>query len=227
MLRIISPSLSVSSLWTNQIVRRSSAQSIRDSIPVKSDRKYVPEAISDEPYTLYTNPRKWRSIGLTMLAGSQTVFWGCATSLSTQASEPLLGTAWTVGGLGLSALFAFMVSAYLRRLVAHIHLLNGPIIRVTPHGIAGTLGGPVDLPARYIIPGSTCNNTKASYWNFGARQDNGRTIYYVVDMREGVKDLSGLVAIVRGDKHVIAWSLKRDAELMKRRWQEWCNKPSD
>lgn len=205
----------------------------------------------DRRYRLYANKRRWQSFGLSALAGGQVLFWGyaagqgvsatssasvaaAAASSSTMVSGAasagalLISPVWTVGGLGLSLLFSWMVTAYLRRMVAYVDLLNvtEPMIRVTPHSILGRLGKPVDIQARALIPGPTHADKDGNrHWTFGIRPNpkSKMVFYYIVDMRRGVVDRDALASIVDGPDNFVAWSYKRDAGNMKQRWKHWKN----
>lgn len=170
---------------------------------------------------LYKNSRRLESVGLTILAGGQASFWSYVTVDSTHTLEPVLGIEWSAGGLGLSALFAVLITSYLKRLVAQVHLLNGPVIRVTTHGLGGCLRKPFDVPAVRVVPGS---KTDSRHLTFGIKTGGGHIIYYHVDMKYGVKDPVGLAAIADGGDHVVKWAQKRDAESMQRRWRDWYSK---
>lgn len=172
-------------------------------------------------YTMYSNRRRWQSFGLTAVAVGQAGFWASASNLSFQISDPILGTPWTLLGFTLSGVFGVMVTAYLRRMVDKVQLLNGPVVRVTPHSIAGMLGYPVDIPAAEIVPSPHRDDPKQRHWTFGVKTASGRTFYYILDMKVGVVDRDGLAAIVKGGDHFMAWSHKRDAEIMRNRWQQW------
>lgn len=179
------------------------------------------------PYELYKNTRRLQSVGLTTLALGQAGFWASATNLtasnlSAQVADPLIGPTWTVIGFGLSAAFALMTSAYLRRSVAHLHVRNGPVVRVIPRNIFGMLAAPVDVNAKDLVAGrfSTSGRTER-HWSFGVKLPSGRTFYYILDMNAGVVDRDAILALAKGGEHFMAWSLKRDALAMKQRWQEW------
>lgn len=189
----------------------------------RREAKKVDGAECLAPYMMYSNRRRCQSAGLTTVAAGQAMFWASTSSLSMQTADPLLGPGWTLFGFGLSAAFGVMVSSYLRRMVAHVELLNGPVVRVTPHTLAGLLGFPVDIPAADIVPGPHGDDEKSRHWTFGVRMPSGRTFYYILDMKAGVVDREGLSAVVRGGEHFMAWSLKRDAVQMKGRWQKWRN----
>lgn len=180
-----------------------------------------PEYESVPVYTMYSNKRRFQSFGLTAIAVGQAGFWGSASNISSQLADPLLGSTWTLFGFCLSGIFGVMVTAYLRRMVCEVQLLNGPVLRVTPHSIAGMLGYPVDIPAAEIVPSPRGADPKQRHWTFGVKSATGRTFYYILDTKVGVADRDGLAAVVKGGEHFMAWSHKRDAEIMKRRWQEW------
>lgn len=220
--RVRTLALSTEKGWT---VRHSSIGSHSRTIqPVKPgiDCK-EPEYESVPVYTMYSNKRRFQSFGLTAVALGQAAFWGSASNMSSQMADPVLGPTWTIFGFGLSGAFGMMVTAYLRRMVYEVQLLNGPVVRVTPHTIAGMLGYPVDIAAEDIIPGPQGADPKQRHWTFGVKSSTGRTFYYILDMKVGVVDRDGLAAVVKGGDHFMAWSLKRDAEIMKRRWQQWRN----
>lgn len=200
-------------------------------------RKIIPPptAATEAPYVLYHKPRRWQSIGLTTLAGGQAAFWTYAATLSTQlptttSEQILLSPIWTVGGFGLSALFAWMVTAYMRRLVAHIDLMvnkTGPVIRITPHGPLGRLGNPVTVCAKQVVAGPSKDKSDIRHWTFGVIALNKkRPFYYILDMKkdvDSIKDFEGLRSIVNGGDVFMNWSQKRDARFMKQRWREWKN----
>lgn len=174
------------------------------------------------PYELYTNPRRLHSLGLTSLAVGQAGFWASATNMSTQVVDPMFGAGWTVFGFSLSAVFALMMSSFLRRSVAHLHVLNGPTVRVVSRNLFGTYSAPVDIAARDLIAGRRADTIERErHWTFGVKLPSGRTFYYIVDMSSGVVDRDAIHAIAKGGEHFMAWSLKRDAHVMKQRWQDW------
>lgn len=197
----------------------------------------------DRRYRLYANKRRFQSFGLSALAGGQVLFWGYAagqglsatSSLSAITSDTasaagtlLISPVWTIGGLGLSLLFSWMVTAYLRRMVAYIDLLNltEPVIRVTPHSVLGRLGKAVDIHARDLIQGPMHKDKDGNrHWTFGIRKNpkSKMVFYYIVDMKRGVVDRDALASIVDGPDNFVAWSYKRDAGNMKQRWKHWKN----
>lgn len=185
---------------------------------VKRNEVVSPIVHDERSQVLYHNPRRLESVGLTMLAGGQVTFWSYATVVSTHTPDPVLGTVWSASGLGLSALFVLLITTYLRRLVAHVHLINGPVIRVTTHRLGGMLGKSFDVPALRIVSGG---KTDSRHLTFGIKTRNEKTLYYHVDMKSGIKDRVGLAAIADGGDHVVKWAQKRDAESMQRRWREW------
>lgn len=159
---------------------------------------------------------------MTLLAAGQATFWASAAYLSQQAPEPLIGLQWTYAGFGLSAAFAGLIVTYLRRTVAEMALVeaSGPAVQVTPHGLAGLLGTPVVIPASDLIAGPRGDDPQQRYWTF-ARKGGAVTLYYILDVRKGVADEDAVKAVVKGGEHLLVYSHKRDAGIMKRRWQEW------
>lgn len=97
---------------------------------------------------------------------------------------------------------------------------SGPALQVTPHGLAGLLGKPVVIPAKELIAGPAGDDPKQRYWSF-ARKGTGMRLYYIVDANKGIQDEEAVRAVVRGGEHLLVYSHKRDATIMKQRWQEW------
>lgn len=173
-------------------------------------------------YTIYRNPRRLRSAGMTLLAAGQASFWASAAFLSQQAPEPLIGVQWTYAGFGLSAAFAGLIVTYLRRSVAEMALVDasGPAVQVTPHGLAGLLGTPVLIPAKDLIAGPGGDDPQQRYWSF-ARKGPGVRLYYILDVKNGVTDEEAVKAVVKGGEHLLVYIHKRDAGIMKQRWKDW------
>lgn len=159
---------------------------------------------------------------MTLLAAGQAGFWASAAYLSQQAPEPLIASQWTYAGFGLSAAFAALIATYLRRSVAELALIqaSGPALRVTPQGLAGLLGSTVVIPAKDLIAGPVGDDPKQRYWTF-ATKGPGLRLYYIVDTRKGVHDQEAVRAVVKGGEHVLLYSHRRDATIMKQRWQHW------
>ncbi|KAI0565350.1 hypothetical protein FGB62_19g139 [Gracilaria domingensis] len=173
-------------------------------------------------HIIYRNPRRLRAAGMTVLAIGQAGFWGTATTLAQQASEPLISSGWGIAGFGLSAAFAAMVSAYLRRNVAEVALLNGACIRVTAHSFGGMLSDPVVVKPNQLIAGPHRDSVKERYWTFGVSSTKSRRpFYYFVDTKNGVLDAPAMAALVNGGEHLLAFSHKRDANIMRTRWHQW------
>lgn len=173
-------------------------------------------------HCIYTNPRRMRSAAMTLLATGQAGFWASTAYLAHQIPEPLIGPVWTYAGFGLSAAFAALVATYLRRSVAEMALIeaSGPALRVTPHGIGGMLGSPVVIPATELVSGPGGDDPKQRYWTF-ARRAEGIKLYYIVDVKKGVQDEDAVKAVVKGGEHLLAFSHRRDAAVMKERWRQW------
>lgn len=210
--------------WQSQL-RQASVQATQSRhSPTQSKGKNMRNAVSSiPPYEIYTNARRMQSVGLTTLALGQAGFWASATNVSTQLADPLLGPTWTLFGFGLSAGFAFLITAYLRRSVSQLEVLNGPSIRIITRNLCGTETAPFEIAAKDILPGRHAEGSKERHWSFGVKLPSGRKYFYIVDMTAGVVDREGIAAIAKGGEHFMAWSLKRDALVMKERWQHWRN----
>lgn len=182
----------------------------------------LPSTPSTPVHRIYSNPRRLRSAAMTVLATGQAGFWASAAFLSHQVPDPLLGPVWTYAGFGLSAAFAALIAAYLRRSVAEMALVeaSGPALRVTPHGLAGLLGNPVNIPASELVCGPGGDDPNHRYWTF-ARRGQGITLYYIVDVHRGVQDQDAVKAVVKGGEHLLAYTHRRDAAIMKERWHQW------
>ncbi|PXF47661.1 hypothetical protein BWQ96_02523 [Gracilariopsis chorda] len=196
--------------------------------PIRSTARIALRSYSTPPssstrsaHIIYNNPRRLRAAGMTLLAVGQAGFWGMATALAQQAPEPLISSGWTVAGVGLSAAFAAMVNAYLRRNVAEIALLNGASIRVTAHSFGGMLSTPVVFTPHTIVRGPKRDDPSERYWTFGVKSSSPRPFYYFVDTSHGVLDRHALAALVNGGEHLMAFSHKRDAQIMTSRWHQW------
>lgn len=134
--------------------------------------------------------------------------------------EPLISSAWTFGGFGLSAAFAGLIATYLRRNVADLCLVDthsGPGILLRAHSFVG-VGKEHFIPAREIV-GGECKDGER-YWTF-ARQGNGLRLYYIVDVNHGVQDMEAVKAVASGGTDLLVLSHRRDAGRMRRRWEEW------
>lgn len=174
------------------------------------------------PHEMYNNPRRGRAAGLTALAAGQATFWGITSTLTSQIAEPLFSPVYTYAGFALSAAFVALISSYLRRSVAHVALVDGPCLVVTPHAVAGLRASPVLVPAAHLVAGVRKDDAGERYWTLGVKtSEQKRPFYYIIDTNHGVVDRRALAAAVRGGHHLLAFSHKRDAEMMKQRWQIW------
>lgn len=179
---------------------------------------------SGEAHIVYKASRRAHAIGVSALAGTQAGFWAYSAYLSQQVAEPLLGVQWTVAGLGLSAAFAGMIHAYLKRSVTEVALVgrNLTALRVTTHAFGGGTSTPVEISVENIVPGAKKDDPSERYWSFGAkRQNKTSAFYYIIDTKKGVQDPEALGAIARGGQHLMVLTHQRRADEMRKRWKNW------
>ena len=193
-------------------------------VPIRGLATYRSKDESLAPTLVYRRIRRGHSLMMSGLAGAQASFWAYTAYLTSQAPEPLLSPAWTVGGLGLSVAFAAMVNAYLTRSVAEISIIHGANeqIRVITSAIGGRLSDPVLIDPSKITGGPHKDSAKERYWTFAIKPEGKHSkFHFIVDTSRGVQDKVALAALARGGEHFLALSHKRRAAEMKERWSTW------
>ncbi|CAN8069204.1 unnamed protein product [Agarophyton chilense] len=200
-------------------VMRASAITVTRNVLRRFSTAHQPDTSA---HVIYRNPRRLRAAGMTALAVGQAGFWGTAATLAHQAPEPLISTGWGFAGFGLSAAFAALVNTYLRRNVAEIALLNGASIRVTSHSFGGMLSDPLVVEPHGLIAGPHRDSQKERYWTFGVSSSKSRRpFYFFIDTKNGILDPAAMAALVNGGEHLLVFSHKRDAQIMRNRWRQW------
>lgn len=162
------------------------------------------------------------------LAIAQGCFWSGGAYMTTMATmEPIVSPLWMVGGAGLSALFAGMVSAYLSRSVAVLAVsgASGATVHVQTYRFGGALRAPVCLETKRIVGGPKGADADERHWTFGVKEskDSGAH-FYIVDRKRGVLDedaLRGICSSEYGGNALMVLAHKRQAVEMKTRWKHW------
>jgi hypothetical protein len=147
------------------------------------------------------------------------------TSMATM--EPIVSPLWMLGGAGLSAMFAGMVSAYLSRSVAVLSVsgAGGTKLLLQTYRFGGALRAPISLRTKQIVGGPKGADGSERHWTFGVKEnkDSG-TSFYVVDTKKGVLDEDALRSICSseyGGGALMVLAHKRQAVEMKTRWKHW------
>lgn len=182
---------------------------------------------SAEGTEIYSNVKRVRAFGMSFLALAQGGFWASTAYMSSTAAESLLSPIWTFGGAGLSALFAGMVSVYLRRSVAKmsVHGAGASEVLVSTYAFGGFVRAPVALETKKLVGGPKGANFDERHWTFGVKEDkDAGAAYFVVDTKRGVLDESAVAAICStayGGESLLVLAHRRRAGEFRERWKDW------
>jgi hypothetical protein len=195
-------------------------------MPKENDEQEPPGFHAGET-DVYNCPRRLQAVGMSSVAVAQSGFWVLAAYLSATAAEPLISPIVTLGGAGLSALFAGMVNAYLSRSVARISVQGAGAVKlqVTSYHFGGMLRAPRAIETKFVVGGPKGDDDGERYWTFGVTNASGvGTYYYIVDRKKGVVDASAVRALCStppGGSALMILAHKRRAIEMKTRWHNW------